>query len=123
MIVSFFDINNLSIRNSYKLNIASVFIYIFVLVIKGTSETFVPGGQNKMDKLKPTPEAISEALKNPNGWVYVIDKAFEDIEEVPREAIKGAWKVNDKAIITDEFVSNPNYKNLSNLNNAKRYRK
>jgi hypothetical protein len=68
-----------------------------------------------MDKLKPTPEIIAEALKNPNGWVYVIDQAFEDIQEVPREAIKGAWKVNEKGIITGDFILNPNYKDLNDL--------
>ncbi len=68
-----------------------------------------------MSKLKPTSEAIAEALKNPNGWVYVIDGAFEDIEEVPREAIKGAWKVDENGIITGEFLPNPNYKDLKKL--------
>ncbi len=68
-----------------------------------------------MDKLKPTKKAILEALENPNGWVYVIDKAFENIEEVPREAIKGAWKVDENGIIIGEFSPNPNYKDLSSL--------
>lgn len=68
-----------------------------------------------MDELKPTKEAIAEALKNPNGWVYVIDESFKDTEEVPREAIKGAWKVNEKGFIIDEFIPNPNYKDLKKL--------
>ncbi|MCX2679359.1 hypothetical protein OOZ15_05335 [Galbibacter sp. EGI 63066] len=68
-----------------------------------------------MSDLKPTKEAIIEALKNPNGWVYVIDESFKHTQEVPKEAIKGAWKVNDKGIITGEFIENPNYKNLKSL--------
>ncbi len=68
-----------------------------------------------MNKIKPTTEAIAEALKNPNSWVYVIDKAFESLEEVPREAIKGAWKVNENGLIIGEFFPNPNYKDLNNL--------
>ncbi len=59
---------------------------------------------------KPPKEAIEEALKNPNGWVYVIDSEFDGKEEVPPEAIKGAWQVNEVGIIVGEFVSNPKYK-------------
>ncbi len=65
-----------------------------------------------MEKIKPTKEAILEALKKPNGWVYAVDKAFENIEEVPREAIKGAWKVDQNGVITGNFIPNPNYKDL-----------
>jgi hypothetical protein len=68
-----------------------------------------------MDKVKPTQEAILEASKNPNGWVYVIDEAFKDIEEVPREAIVGAWKVNEKGVIIGDFITNVNYKSFKNL--------
>jgi hypothetical protein len=58
----------------------------------------------------PPKEAIEEALKNPNGWVYVIDSEFNGQEEVPPQAIKGAWKVNEVGIIVGEFTPNPNYK-------------
>lgn len=68
-----------------------------------------------MESVKPTKEAIQEALKHPNGWVYVIDESFKDEEEVPREAIKGAWKVDKKGKITGEFIPNSNYKDLKNL--------
>lgn len=68
-----------------------------------------------MNEIKPTKEAVEEALKNPNGWVYVIDESFEDTEEVPREAIKGAWKVDKKGKIIGEFLPNPNYKDLKSL--------
>jgi len=61
------------------------------------------------DITRPTKEAIEEALKTPNGWVYVIDEAFKYEQEVPREAIKGAWKVNEQGLITGDFIPNPNY--------------
>lgn len=58
----------------------------------------------------PPKEAIEEALKNPNGWVYEIDSEFSGKEEVPPHAIKGAWKVNNVGVIVGEFTPNPNYK-------------
>lgn len=68
-----------------------------------------------MSKIKPTKEAIAEALKNPNGWVYVLDKAFEGKNEVPKEAVKGAWKVSEDGVIVGDFIPNPNYKSLDGL--------
>ena len=59
--------------------------------------------------MKPSKEAIKEALKFPNSWVYEIDKAFEGQEDIPKEAIKGAWKVNSEGIIVGDFIPNPNY--------------
>jgi hypothetical protein len=58
---------------------------------------------------KPPNAAIEEALNHPNGWVYEIDNFFNKNEEIPPQAIKGAWKVNEKGIITGEFIPNPNY--------------
>ncbi|NHA05696.1 hypothetical protein G7092_17930 [Mucilaginibacter sp. HC2] len=59
---------------------------------------------------KTIPEdAVKEALNNPNGWVYAIDEAFKNEENVPPQAIQGAWKVNSEGIITDSFIPNPNY--------------
>lgn len=60
-------------------------------------------------KKTPPKDAIKEALKHPNGWIYEIDESFKDKEEVPPYAIKGAWKVNENGIIIGDFVSNPNY--------------
>ena len=60
-------------------------------------------------------EAIKEALNHPNGWVYEIDDAFDKNEDIPPQAIKGAWKVNAKGVIIGEFVVNPNYVDLKNL--------
>lgn len=62
-------------------------------------------------KLKPTPEMIQEARKNPNGWVYVIDGTYGPNDAVPPEAIAGAWKVDAAGtIVPDSFVANPKYK-------------
>ncbi len=58
----------------------------------------------------PPEEAVQEALKNPNGWVYEIDSDFSGKEEVPPHAIKGAWKVNENGVIVGEFIPNPNFK-------------
>lgn len=63
-----------------------------------------------MKKIKPTLKAIKEAIKNPNGWVYIIDEAFEGAKDIPPEAIKGAWKVNKNGIIIEDFIPNNNYK-------------
>jgi len=69
--------------------------------------------------MKKTPPigAINEALNHPNGWVYEIDGTFVKDEETPPQAIRGAWKVNEKGIIIGNFIPNPNYLDLTNLNN------
>jgi hypothetical protein len=59
--------------------------------------------------MKPTPEAIAEAKRTPNGWVYAIEGNFKPSDAVPSEAIRGAWKVNDAGEIEGEFTPNPNY--------------
>lgn len=58
----------------------------------------------------PSEEAKKEALKNANGYVYVLDKEYEGKDDVPSKAILGAWKVNEKGIIIGAFLPNPNYK-------------
>lgn len=64
---------------------------------------------------KPPEEAIEEALNNPNGWVYEIDGYFKKDEAVPPQAIKGAWKVNEKGIIVGGFIPNPNYVEMKTI--------
>jgi len=61
--------------------------------------------------LEPSQEAIQEALRSPNGWVYVLDKEFKGKEEVPPEYIIGAWKVDRRGLIEGPFIPNPKYKN------------
>jgi len=70
-------------------------------------------------KKTPPPGAIKEALGHPNGWVYEIDGVFNKDEETPPQAILGAWKVNEKGIITGNFIPNPNYLDLSKLDKSK----
>ena len=62
-------------------------------------------------KNRPPQSAVKEALNYPNGWVYEIDEPYKNKEAVPPEAIRGAWKVNDKGIIEGDFIPNPNYRN------------
>ncbi|MGZ3757657.1 MAG: hypothetical protein ACXVAY_19665 [Mucilaginibacter sp.] len=68
--------------------------------------------KKKTDEMFPSKEAIKEALKHPNGYVYAIDRAFDNSEEVPPQAIKGAWKVNEHGFIVGQFIPNPNYVDL-----------
>lgn len=58
-------------------------------------------------------EAKEEALKHPNGYVYVIDKEYQGKSDVPRTAIAGAWKVDENGIIVGRFIPNPNYQETS----------
>jgi hypothetical protein len=61
------------------------------------------------ETLIPTEEAIKEALKNPNGWVYVIKEKYRGIDDIPPSAIVGAWKVDHNGKITGDLIPNPNY--------------
>jgi len=61
-------------------------------------------------KRQPTPAAIREALKQPNGWVYEIDGNYKATDAVPPDAIKGAWKVNEKGVIEGDYIPNKNYR-------------
>ncbi|PTS97573.1 hypothetical protein DBR11_16890 [Pedobacter sp. HMWF019] len=60
---------------------------------------------------KPDTRAQLEALKHPNGYVYVIEENYANRDNVPPSAILGAWKVNKYGIIEGGFISNSNYKN------------
>ena len=53
--------------------------------------------------------ARAEAKANPGGWVYEIGGGFSTTEAVPPQAIKGAWKVDDRGELTDEYKPNPNF--------------
>ena len=62
-------------------------------------------------KKVPPQNAIQEALRFPNGYVYEIDERYKNMLEVPATAIKGAWKVNQQGLIEGDFIENPNYNN------------
>ncbi|WDE08245.1 hypothetical protein SG34_013640 [Thalassomonas viridans] len=60
--------------------------------------------------MKPTPEMVEEAKNNPGGWVYVIEGNYGPNDEVPPQAIAGAWQVdNNGEIMKGSFRVNPNY--------------
>jgi len=61
----------------------------------------------------PSEEAKKEAINHPNGYVYVIDGSYAGKEDVPPEAIAGAWKVDETGNIEGNFIPNPNYLNKS----------
>jgi hypothetical protein len=44
--------------------------------------------------MKPPKEAIEEALKFPNAYIYAIDDEYDKDGSVPPTAIKGAWKTD-----------------------------
>jgi hypothetical protein len=58
----------------------------------------------------PTDEARKEAKQNPGGWVYKIEGDYGPEDAVPREAIVGAWQVDENGNITGEFIPNPNFR-------------
>lgn len=57
----------------------------------------------------PLPGEIEEAKRNPNAWVYRIAGRFAPNENVPPEAIVGAWKVDADGRIVGAFNANPKY--------------
>lgn len=62
--------------------------------------------------ITPSEKAKREALNYPNGYVYVISEAYEGKEDVPPQAILGAWKVDANGLIEGEFIPNAQYKSL-----------
>jgi hypothetical protein len=58
---------------------------------------------------KPLPGEIEEAKRNPNGWIYRIAVTFAPNENVPPEAIVGAWKVEADGRISGNFIPNNKY--------------
>jgi hypothetical protein len=58
---------------------------------------------------KPRPGEIEEARHYPNGWVYRIAGKFGPNDDVPPEAIMGAWKVDANGHIVGDFIVNKNY--------------
>lgn len=58
---------------------------------------------------RPSPREMAEARRNPGAWVYVISGDRDPDDEVPPEAIEGAWKVGPDGVIVGDFVENPRY--------------
>ena len=65
--------------------------------------------ESLMEREKGPPKlALAEAKLHPNGWVYKIEGDFGADDEVPSEAIVGAWQVDANGVIVGEFMPNPN---------------
>jgi len=66
--------------------------------------------KKNIENMKPTQSMIEEAKNNPNGYVYAIKGNYGPNDEVPPEAIAGAWKVdNEGKIIEGSYQANPNF--------------
>jgi len=59
--------------------------------------------------IRPHKGEIAEAIDNPGGWVYRIAGEFSQNEDIPPEAIVGAWKVDENGLIVGDFKKNPKY--------------
>ena len=58
---------------------------------------------------QPSKGAKDEAKKNRGGWVYEIRGDYQPADDVPPQAIIGAWKVDDNGVIVGDFMPNPNF--------------
>lgn len=56
-----------------------------------------------------SPEMIEEARRTPGGWLYETVGDYGD-GDVPPEAIRGAWVIDDHGSLTGEYIPNPNYR-------------
>ena len=57
----------------------------------------------------PSPKIVAQARTQPNSWIYEFDGKFGPNDEVPREAIVGAWQVDAAGNIVGGFIRNPNH--------------
>ncbi|MDP9846005.1 type VII secretion system-associated protein [Streptosporangium lutulentum] len=63
----------------------------------------------------PSPPPLTDALREqarrgPGTWLYAIDPFFDSGGEVPPYGIVGAWQVDERGEIIEEFRHNPNYR-------------
>jgi hypothetical protein len=57
-----------------------------------------------------TPEMRASAKSNPNTWLYVIDPLFESGVDVPPWGVVGAYPVDTRGEIEDDFQPNERYR-------------
>lgn len=57
-----------------------------------------------------TPQLRERARQSPDSWIYVVDPGFEDAPEVPGWAVVGAYRVDERGEVAEEFRSNPDYR-------------
>lgn len=65
-----------------------------------------------LDRPSPpiTAEMRANARENPNSWLFVIDEAFDPDEDVPNWAMVGAYPVDARGRIVEEFHHNLEYR-------------
>lgn len=61
---------------------------------------------------------VQAAKQHPGGWVYQIEKQYASSQNVPPEAILGAWKVDKEGNLTGEFLPNSQYKPITSTSIA-----
>lgn len=57
-----------------------------------------------------TAQARERARKHPGTWIYAIDPAFGDAEDVPGWAVVGFYRIEDNGEVTEPFTPNPQYR-------------
>ncbi|MEV6374332.1 type VII secretion system-associated protein [Micromonospora musae] len=57
-----------------------------------------------------TDEMRRQAKQAPESWIYAVDPAFEGGGDVPGWAVVGAYRVDERGEIGDDFQPNPNYR-------------
>jgi hypothetical protein len=58
---------------------------------------------------RPTEQEILAAINRPGGHVLRIHRSLDPQGEVPREAVIGAWRVDNRGRIFGDFIVNPDY--------------
>lgn len=59
----------------------------------------------------PVTEAMRQAARQqPGGWVYVIDPGFDPDGAVPPEGVVGAYRVDERGEVTDDWQPNPRHR-------------
>ncbi|GAA5157302.1 MULTISPECIES: type VII secretion system-associated protein [Amycolatopsis] len=76
------------------------------------ADRLVPNPQTtaRLGKPKITEEMRANARANPNSWLYVIDEAFDPNGPVPSWAVVGAYPVNGRGMIVEDFHPNDRYR-------------
>jgi hypothetical protein len=64
------------------------------------------------DYMVTDPEVIEQAKKQPNGFVFIVDRRTVE-EEVEKEDIIGIFLVNDSMTDASRYRPNPDYKLIS----------
>jgi hypothetical protein len=76
------------------------------------ADRLVPNPQTTRRPGKPkiTEEMRANARANPDSWLYVIDEAFDPNGPVPSWAVVGAYPVNARGAIIEDFHPNDRYR-------------